>query len=203
MGNDVNEAGEPVELFGTLELVLSEANSTKYKDVFFLKNRKKKPYQAKIWRPETKDHINLGTFCKAHEAAIAVAQYRRNGREDQPSPDKSRAEKVRALRPPPRPTSTNPFATHLLLRSGLECTEKQKLMAVTTIDGASPPVFQGYENSSIQLPVVQFQPWSSSASAHAIATGAVAVALPAHSRVQSQQRLQCARPASWPTVGGL
>ena len=28
MGNDVNEAGEPVELFGTLELVLSEANST-------------------------------------------------------------------------------------------------------------------------------------------------------------------------------
>ena len=57
MGDDVNEAGEPVELFGTLELVLSEANSTKYKDVFFLKNRKKKPYQAKIWRPETKDHI--------------------------------------------------------------------------------------------------------------------------------------------------
>ena len=43
MGNDVNEAGEPVELFGTLELVLSEANSTKYKDVFFLKNRGKKP----------------------------------------------------------------------------------------------------------------------------------------------------------------
>ena len=30
MGDDVNEAGEPVELFGTLELVLSEANSTKY-----------------------------------------------------------------------------------------------------------------------------------------------------------------------------
>ena len=80
MGDDVNEAGEPVELFGTLELVLSEANSTKYKDVFFLKNRKKKPYQAKIWRPETKDHINLGTFRKAHEAAIAVAQYRRDGR---------------------------------------------------------------------------------------------------------------------------
>ena len=101
MGDDVNEAGEPVELFGTLELVLSEANSTKYKDVFFLKNRKKKPYQAKIWRPETKDHINLGTFCKAHEAAIAVAQYRRNGREDQPSPDKSRAEK--STRSAPRP----------------------------------------------------------------------------------------------------
>ena len=81
--------------------MLSEANSTKYKDVFFLKNRKKKPYQAKIWRPETKDHINLGTFCKAHEAAIAVAQYRRNGREDQPSPDKSRAEK--STRSAPRP----------------------------------------------------------------------------------------------------
>ena len=61
MGDNVNEAGEPVELFGTLELVLSEDNSTGYKDVFYLKDRKKKPYQAKIWRPDTKDHINPPT----------------------------------------------------------------------------------------------------------------------------------------------
>ena len=43
MSDVVNEAGEPVELFGSLELVLSECNSTGYKDVFFLKNRKNKP----------------------------------------------------------------------------------------------------------------------------------------------------------------
>ena len=182
MGDDVNETGEPVELFGTLELVLSEANSTKYKDVFFLKNRKKKPYQAKIWRPETKDHINLGTFRGKHEAAIAVALYRRDGREDQPSPDKSRAEK--STRSPPRPArrSQIPLRTHLLPRSGLECTEKQKLGAVTTIDAPVPPIFQGIENSLPQLPVAQLQPWSASSSAHAFATGAVAVALPAQPR---------------------
>ena len=46
-----------VERFGALELVLSETSSTGYKDTFFLKGRKKKPYQAKIWRPEHKDHI--------------------------------------------------------------------------------------------------------------------------------------------------
>ena len=141
------EAGEPVELFGTLELVLSEDNSTGYKDVFYLKDRKKKPYQAKIWRPDTKDHINLGTFRGKHEAAIAVALYRRDGREDQPSPDKSRAEK--STRSPPRPArrSQIPLRTHLLPRSGLECTEKQQLGAVTTIDAPVPPIFQGIENS--------------------------------------------------------
>ena len=77
MGDDVNEAGERVERFGALELVLSETSSTGYKDTFFLKGRKKKPYQAKIWRPEHKDHINLGTFASAHAAAVEVAQYRR------------------------------------------------------------------------------------------------------------------------------
>lgn len=52
-----------VERFGTLELVLSKSNHTGlYKDVYHLKDKKKKPFQAKIWRPETKDHINLGTF---------------------------------------------------------------------------------------------------------------------------------------------
>ena len=120
MSDVVNEAGEPVEIFGSLELVLSECNSTGYKDVFFLKNRKNKPYQAKIciWRPETKDHINLGTFRGAHEAAIAVALYRRDGREDQPSPDKSRAEKSTRSPPRPGPTFTNPFANSLVASFG-------------------------------------------------------------------------------------
>jgi len=111
MGDDVNEAGERVERFGTLELVLSETSSTGYKDTFFLKGRKKKPYQAKIWRPEHKDHINLGTFASAHAAAVEVAQYRRYGREHQKSPDKSRAE---STPPPPRLTATNPLSLTLV-----------------------------------------------------------------------------------------
>ena len=59
------------------------------------------------------------------------------------------------------------------------CTEKQKLIAATTIDAPTPPVFQGYENSSVQLPVAQVRPCAAVASARAFATGAVAVALPA------------------------
>ena len=98
MGDDVNEAGERVERFGALELVLSETSSTGYKDTFFLKGRKKKPYQAKIWRPEHKDHINLGTFASAHAAAVEVAQYRRYGREHQKAQTRA-ALKVRLPRP--------------------------------------------------------------------------------------------------------
>ena len=183
MGDDANERGEPVELFGTLELVLSEGNTTGYKDVFFLKNRKKKPYQAKskIWRPETKDHINLGTFRKAHEAAIAVAQYRRDGREDQSSPDKSRAEK--STRFPPRPARPgHKSLLQLTCCTTFGFTEKQKLVALTTNDALVPPTFQGYENAPIQVPIAQLQAWSASSSAHAFATGAVAVALPAQPR---------------------
>ena len=99
-----------------------------------------------------------------------------------PAQIKAVLKKVRAPLPAPPDLSTNPFATQLLLRSGLECTEKQKSMAVTTIDALVPPTFQGYENSPLQLPVAQLQAWSSSSSAHAFATGAVAVALPAQPR---------------------
>ena len=56
------EAGEPQEFeeFGVHKLLLSSDNISGYKDVHFLKNRKKRPWQAKVWRPWAKDHINLG-----------------------------------------------------------------------------------------------------------------------------------------------
>ena len=97
---DSPEAGEPadVEMFGVLELALSTANATGYKDVYVQKGRKKKPYQAKIYRPWRKDLIHLGNFATAHAAAVAVAQQRWEGIEDCPSPDKSRAESSALLR---------------------------------------------------------------------------------------------------------
>ena len=60
MGDDLNEAGKPVERFGLLELVLSESNLCCYKDVYHLKHRKKNLWQAKIWRLEHKDHRQPG-----------------------------------------------------------------------------------------------------------------------------------------------
>ena len=76
MAEPLHEAGEPpaVEMFGVLELELSSSNATGYMDVYQLKGRKKRPFQAKIYRPWRKDFINLGTFATAHEAAVAVAQ---------------------------------------------------------------------------------------------------------------------------------
>ena len=93
-----HEAGEPprVEMFGVLELKLSSSNTTGYSDVYPLKGRKRKPFQAKIYRPWRKDFINLGTFANAHAAAVAVATQRLEGIEDCPSPDKSRAEQYAA-----------------------------------------------------------------------------------------------------------
>ena len=101
MADSPHEAGEPpaVEMFGALELKLNSSNSTGYCDVYPLKGRKKKPFQAKIYRPWRKDFINLGTFAKAHEAAVAVARQRFEGIEDFPSPDKSRAENSTLPRP--------------------------------------------------------------------------------------------------------
>ena len=58
-------------------------------------------------------------------------------------------------------------------------TEKQKLLAATSIEAATPTTFQGFENLQIQLPMAYAQPCSAMASAQAFATGAVAVALPA------------------------
>ena len=44
------QAGEPlgVEMFGMLELQLNSSNTSGYCDVYPLKDRKKKPWQAKI-----------------------------------------------------------------------------------------------------------------------------------------------------------
>ena len=101
MAEPLHEAGEPpcVEMFGVLELVLSSSNATGYKDVYKQKGRKKRPFQAKIYRTLRKDFINLGKFATAHTAAVAVAQARLDGIEDLPSPDKSRAESSTLPRP--------------------------------------------------------------------------------------------------------
>lgn len=95
------EAGELPEFeeFGVHKLFLSD-NRSGYKDVFFLKNRKKRPWQAKVWRPWAKDHINLGCFAAPQEAAIVVAVARAEGLERQLSPDKSRTENSALPRPP-------------------------------------------------------------------------------------------------------
>ena len=87
------EAGEPQEFeeFGVHQLLLSSANISGYKDVYFLKHRKKKRWQAKVWRPWAKDHLNLGCFEEPREAAVAVAVARAEGLRCQQSPDKSRA----------------------------------------------------------------------------------------------------------------
>jgi hypothetical protein len=102
MADPPHEAGEPprVEMFGVLELVRSSTKSTKYKDIYVQKGRKEKLFQAKIWRPWRKDHINLGKFATSHEAAVAVATQRLEGIDDFPSPDKSRAENSALPAPP-------------------------------------------------------------------------------------------------------
>ena len=53
MGDTPVEAGEPPEYedFGMHTLLLSSSNISGYRDVHFLKNRKEKPWQAKVWRP--------------------------------------------------------------------------------------------------------------------------------------------------------
>ena len=178
MAEPLHEAGEPprVEMFGVLELVLSSSNATGYKDVYKQKGRKKRPFQAKIYRPWCNDFINIGKFTTAHEAAVAVAQARFDGIEDYPSPDKSRAE-----------NSTLPCpASYLQCLLSLICCcsylvrkEKQKCAVAAAIDTPTPTTIQSFENWPAQLPVVNPQPWSAAASAHAFAAGAVGVALPA------------------------
>jgi hypothetical protein len=192
MADPAVEAGEPpgVEMFGTLELKLSTANATGYSDVYKLKNRKKKPYQAKIYRPWRKDHITIGTFASAHEAAVAVARQRLDGIEDCPSPDKSRTNNS-AL---PRPAfDLQTLSSLIRCCSYLVRKEKQKLLAATTTYTPMPTTFQGFENTPLQLPLAQPQAWTAVASARAFATGAVGVALPA----SAPALLQAALPRAW------
>jgi hypothetical protein len=185
MADPPHEAGEPprVEMFGVLELVLSSSNATGYKDVYMQKGRKRKPYQAKIYRPLRKDFINLGKFATAHEAAVAVAQARLDGIEDYPSPDKSRAESS-AL---PRPALVFQCLLSLICcYMTLVRTEKRKLLAATPVNVPTPRTFQSFENRSVQLAVAQPQPWSAAASARAFAAGAVALAQPALAPLHQQ-----------------
>lgn len=172
-------AGEPpgVEMFGVLMLVLSTMNATGYKDVYLQKGRKKKPFQAKIYRPLRKDWINLGKFSGAQEAAVAVARQRLEGIEDCPSPDKSRAESSVLPRPALVLQCLLLLLAHLLLYDFRVRTEKRKLLAATPVNVPTPTTFQNFENRSVQLAVAQPQPWSAAASARAFAAGAVAVAL--------------------------
>ena len=94
MVDDADDSPAGVEEFGFLELVLSSKNrGSGYKDVYRRKHLKKKPYQAMIYRESHKDHINLGTFHTAREAAVAVAEARLSGIEKLQSPDKSRLER--------------------------------------------------------------------------------------------------------------
>lgn len=92
MGDSPNEdavAGDHVERFGVHELVRSKNKST-YKDVQFVQ-RKKRPWQAKVWDESRGSHICLGSFATPRDAAVAVAVARAGGIENLPSPDKSRA----------------------------------------------------------------------------------------------------------------
>ena len=88
--DDAEDSPAGVEQFGCLRLMLSSKNGSGYKDVYYRKHLKKKPYQAMIYRESHNDHINLGTFKKAQEAAVAVAEARLSGVEKLQSPDKSR-----------------------------------------------------------------------------------------------------------------
>ena len=93
MVDDANDSPAGVEMFGCLQLIKSTTNGSGYKDVYHRKHLKKKPFQAMIYRESHKDHINLGTFEKAKEAAVAVAEARLSGIEKLQSPDKSRLER--------------------------------------------------------------------------------------------------------------
>ena len=93
MVDDADDSPAGVEIFGCLQLIKSTTNGSGYKDVYHRKHLKKKPFQAIIYRKSHKDHINLGTFEKAKEAAVAVAEARLSGIEKLQSPDKSRLER--------------------------------------------------------------------------------------------------------------
>ena len=72
MVDDADDSPAGVERFGCLQLIKSTTNGSGYKDVYHRKHLKNKPFQAMIYRESHKDHINLGTFEKAKEAAVAV-----------------------------------------------------------------------------------------------------------------------------------
>ena len=74
-----------IEIFGNLELILNASNKSGYKDVYPLQ-RKKRPWQAKVWDAARQSHVSLGSFGTPREAAVAVATARTTGLENLPSP---------------------------------------------------------------------------------------------------------------------
>jgi len=93
MGNPPIEeavASPGVEIFGVHELVLNPKSKSGYKDVYPVQ-RKKRPWQAKVWDESRRTHLCLGSFTSEKEAAVAVAVARAGGVENIPSPDKNRA----------------------------------------------------------------------------------------------------------------
>lgn len=83
-------ASPGAETFGVHTLELQPTNKSGYKEVYPVQ-RKKRPWQAKVWDESRKTHLCLGTFATPREAAVAVAVARSGGIENLPSPDKSRA----------------------------------------------------------------------------------------------------------------
>ena len=79
-----------VEIFGIHELILKPKSKSGYKDVYPLQ-RKKRPWQAKVWDAARQSHVSLGSFATPREAAVAVATARMTGLENLPSPVKDRA----------------------------------------------------------------------------------------------------------------
>ena len=98
-----------IEKFGIHELMLNAKNKSGYKDVYPVQ-RKKRPWQAKVWDESRKTHVCLGSFATPQEAAVAVATARAGGIENLPSPDKSRAE--RGSGGAPRIRAATPLVAH-------------------------------------------------------------------------------------------
>jgi hypothetical protein len=199
MAEPLHEAGEPpcVEMFGVLELVLSSSNATGYKDVYKQKGRKKRPFQAKIYRTLRKDFINLGKFATAHTAAVAVAQARLDGIEDLPSPDKSRAESSTL----PRPALSSCLLSLICCCSGLVCGQRSKSFWPRR---PSPnPRLLCFK--ALRIPLIKWQSRSCSRGrrprAHALLQHVLSPLRSPRSRLQSRRRQCRALWATLPTEG--
>ena len=145
--DDAEDSPAGVEQFGCLRLMLSSKNGSGYKDVYYRKHLKKKPYQAMIYRESHNDHINLGTFEKAQEAAVAVAEARLSGVEKLQSPDKSRLKRGSGGELTPRtllPFNILAVSTHCY-RARVSCTGKRKLTAISVMP---------YNLNALPVPVV-------------------------------------------------
>ena len=153
---DASEDSPVVDEFGCLELIRSKKCGSGYKDVYYRKHLKDKPYQALIYRASRKDHINLGTFKTAKEAAVAVAEARLSGIESLQSPDKSRLERGSGGELTPTPLCLSAIRCNICTAEPHACTGKRK------IESELPPVrAAAFNPSSLPMPrVVAVRPLS-------------------------------------------